>query len=135
MTAYNQALNTITLSASGDADTWQYHFVKLALGDDNFNIATGASNPAPIGILLDDPESGNRGSIAVPNGGRVKVRADATSTAIVIGDWLTAGSDGQAVVGSGSAVFGQALKAVASGASVLIDMIWQPSVTIADNTP
>lgn len=135
MTAYNQGLNTITLSACGDASTWQNHFVKLAGGTDNFNIATGASNPAPIGILQDDPESGNRGSIAVPNGGRVKVRADATSVAIGVGDWLTAGSDGQAIVGSGCAVYGQALKAVASGASILIDMLWQPSVTVADNTP
>lgn len=134
MTAYSQSNQpSVSLSASGDAQTWIYHFVKLAGGTDNFNIATGASNPAPIGILYDDPESGNRGQVVM--GGRVKVYADATSTAIGIGDWLTAGSDGQAVVGAGSAVFGQALKAVASGASVLIDMIYQPSITIADNTP
>jgi len=134
MTAYSQDNHpSVSLSASGDAETWIYHFVKLAGGTDNFNIATGASNPAPIGILYDDPCSGDVGRIVM--GGRVKVYADATGTAIGIGDWLTAGSDGQAKIGSGSAVFGQSLKAVSSGASVLIDMVWQPSVTIADNTP
>lgn len=134
MTAFAQDnVPSISLSASGDADTWIYHFVKLSGGEENFDIATGASNPAPFGVLYDNPRSGDTGKIVM--GGRVKVYADATSTAIGVGDWLTAGSDGQAIVGAGSAVFGQAMKAVSAGASVLIDMIWQPSITVADNTP
>ena len=134
MTAYSQSNQpSISLSASGDAQTWIYHFVKLSGGAGNFDIASGASNPAPIGVLYDDPLSGDVGRLVM--GGRVKVYGDATSTAITVGDWITAGSDGQAVVGAGSAVFGQAVTALASGASVLIDFIWQPSVTVADNTP
>ena len=133
MTAYSQDnVPSISLSASGDANTWQYHFVKLSGGAGNFDLSSGASNPAPVGVLYNNPKSGGEGQIVM--GGRVKVYADA-STSIAIGDLITSGSDGQAVIGSGSAVFGQALKAVSSGASVLIDFIWQPSITVADNTP
>lgn len=134
MTTLSQANEiSISLSASGDAQTWIYHFVKLAGGTDNFNLATGASNPAPIGVLYDDPRSGDVGRVVM--GGRMRVYGDTTGGAIGIGDWITAGSDGQAILAGGSAVFGQSLKALASGACVLIDFIWQPSITVADNTP
>jgi len=134
MTAFSQGnAVTFSLSACGDANSWIYHFVKHAGGTDNFNIATGASGPAPIGILYDDPASGDVGLIIAS--GRVKVYADATAGAIAVGDWLTAGSNGQAVVAASNG-FGQSLKAVSSGASVLIDMIWQPTTPIyTDNTP
>jgi hypothetical protein len=134
MTAYSQNNQpSISLSASGDAETWIYHFVKLSGGAENFDLASGASNPAPIGVLYDNPRSGDVGNIVM--GGRVKVYGDTTGGAIAIGDFITAGSDGQAVLAGGSAVMGQSLKALASGACVLIDFIWQPSITVADNTP
>jgi hypothetical protein len=133
VTAFTQSQLCISLSASGDADTWQFHFVKLSGGDENFDIATGGSGPGPIGVLQNDPRSGDVGSIAIA--GRTKVYGDGSSTAIGIGDWVTAGSDGEAIVAAGSTVYGQALMASA-GACVLIDIVLMPFHTAtADNTP
>ena len=134
MTAYNQNDAGISLSASGDAQSWIYHFVKLSGGRENFDLANGASGPAPVGILQDDPVSGGAGRVVFA--GRAKVYADASGSDIGIGDWVCSGSDGQAVLATGSAVQGQALMAVSSTASVLMDILVCPFQTVrVDNTP
>jgi len=123
-----------TLTASGDANTWQYHFVKGATTAGRFDLATGGSGPAPIGVLQNDPRSGEAGNIVAFGGTQVRANG---ATAIAYMDWITSGSDGLAVVTTdGSAVQGFALEALASGACVLIDVFLAPWFSYqADNTP
>ena len=124
--------------ASADADTWQYNFVRHHTTADQFNLANGASGPVALGVLQNDPKSGEAGTICIM--GVTKVKGDASGTAIGIGDFICAGSTGMAVIGSGSAINGIALEALASGASVLIDVFLFPPqlnmlADLQDNTP
>lgn len=123
----------ITLKAAADANTWGYHFVAPDTTVDQCTLATGASGPAPAGILQDNPKSGGAGKVRVI--GLSKIYADGSGTAINIRDFVTSGSDGQAVITAGSGAMGIALNAVPSGASVLIDMLLLPQTVLADNTP
>jgi len=126
------------LAAAADAATWQYNFVRFNTTADQFTLATGASGPVAIGVLQDDPKSGEAGQIMVM--GPTKVKCDATGTAIGVGDFISCGSTGMAVISAGSAVNGIALQAVASGASILAKVYLFPpflnmTADIQDNTP
>lgn len=132
---YNVGID-LPFSASGDSDTWQYHWVKPAGTAKRFDLATGGSGPAALGVLQNDPRSGEEATVRVF--GTTFIFADATSTAIGYADWLSCGSDGQAIIAAGSVVQGIALQALASGASVKIEAyIFPPSFqnVLEDNTP
>jgi len=133
-TYQNQGWGLTGTTACGDADTWQYHFVKGAETAKRFEISTGASGPTPIGVAQNDPRSGQPINVKVAGG--TLVYADA-STGIEYLDWITSGSDGQAVKASGSTVHGFALEAVSTGASILMEaMLLGPQQSaIIDNTP
>ena len=124
------------LSACGDANSLQYHFVQVASGGagNTFEKSSGASNPAPFGVLQDDPESGQVGAVRVLGVTKLIVNAD---SAITAGDYLTSSSTGQAVVSTGSSVAALALESVASGSGVYIRALLLPyaSGNKADNTP
>lgn len=124
----------ITLTASGDQDSNQYKFVMLAQTANQFLLATGASGPAPIGVLQNDPQGGAAGRIRC--GGVTQLWIDA-ATAVGVGDFVTCGSDGRGVVVSTAGsnnYFAQALEAVASG-SALVSVLLQTGQVAADNTP
>lgn len=124
----------ITLTASGDQNSNQYKFVQLATTAGRFLVATGASGPAPIGVLQDDPASLDAGKIRV--NGVSKVWIDG-ATAVGYGDFITCGSDGRGVVSAtagSNPYYGIALKAVASGSS-LIPVLLTSGQVPADNTP
>jgi len=124
------------MTASGDANALQYHFVQVASGGagDTFEKSSGASNPAPTGVLQDDPESGNVGAVRILGVTKLIVNAD---SAINAGDYLTSSSTGQAVVSTGSSVAALALESVSSGSGVYIKALLLPygSGNKADNTP
>jgi len=130
----NESLGLSGTTACGDGDTHQFHFVEAAGTAKRVSIATGASGPAPIGVMQNDPRSGEAANVIYVGG--TQVYADG-STAIVYGDFITSGSDGQAVKASGSTVHGQALEALASGASVLIEAVLfgVGQSAIIENTP
>ena len=123
----------ITLSASGDQDSTQYKFVQLAETGGQFLIATGASGPAPIGVLQNDPQSGAAGNIQIA--GITRLWCDA-ATSIAVADFVTCGSDGAAIVSAtaSDAYFGIALEAVSSGCE-LVSVLMTTGVIGADNTP
>jgi len=122
-----------TLSASGDLSDKQYHFVELANNEGYVRAATGASSPVPLGVLQNDPEDGEAAQVRIL--GVTQVYADAAS-AIGVGDFVTSGSDGQAVLATGSNVAGIALKDLSSGSGVLIEVMLLPAaLKTADNTP
>ena len=123
----------VTFSASGDLSAKQYYFMAPASTAKRVLTATGASGPAPIGVLQDDPVSGD--DCAVRLQGSTKLVCDA-ATAIGYGDFLTSGSDGQGVISTGSAFHAMALEALASGSGVTIEALLLPhGAYMADNTP
>jgi hypothetical protein len=124
----------ITLTASGNMDSNQYKFVKLATTAGRFDVSTGASGPAPIGVLQDDPRTLDAGKIRVH--GITQLWIDG-ATAVAYADFITSGSDGRGVVAEtagSNPYYGVALKAVASGSS-LIPVLLMTGQAAADNTP
>ena len=137
MSYYTDGVELGTLSASGDQNDNQYKFVKAATTEGMFLLADGASGPAPLGVLQNDPKSGDVGRIKVLSGGGVTQLWVDAATAIAFNDYITCGSDGRGVVAETAGSnnhFGIALQAVASG-SALIPVLLQPGQVAADNTP
>ena len=135
MATYNYGID-FPFSASGDLTAAQYRFVTQAGTAKRIIRSTGASNPAPTGILQNDPRSGEEAAVRYI--GVSKVVGDAEGGAIAYGDWLTSGSTGMAVVNTnGSSVAAMALEALASGSGVLIECLLVPfgSGNKADNVP
>ena len=125
----------IPLTASGDMNSYQYYFVTTASADSRFQVSTGASNPAPLGVLQDDPQSLQPGNVCVFGVTRVVADAD---TAIGYGDFITSGSNGMAVINTnGSSVAGIALETLTSGTGVTITAFISPflSDNKTDNVP
>lgn len=118
--------------ADADLSAKQYYFVMAASTAGKVQLATGASSPAPIGVLQNKPKAGSEATVAIS--GITKVIGNG-ATAITYRDYLTSGSNGQAVV-AGSAMHGQALEALASGSGVAITMLLMPyHADTVDNTP
>jgi hypothetical protein len=137
MSYYTDGVGLGTLSASGDQNDNQYKFVMPATTAGQFLLATGASGPAPIGVLQNDPKSGDAGNIKLIAGGGVTLLWIDGATAVGYGDFVTCGSDGRGVVSAtagSNPYYGVALKAVASG-SALVEVLLQPGQVAADNTP
>lgn len=132
MATYNYGID-LPFSASGDLTNKQYYFVIPSGAAKRVQVATGASNPAPLGVLQNDPRTGEEATVRV--WGVSKVVADA-DTAIAYGDFLTSGSTGMAVVNTnGSSVAAVALQALSSGTGVYIEALLLPfaSGNKADN--
>lgn len=134
MTTYNYMVN-IPFSASGDLSSNQYKFVKHAGTAERVDLATGASLPAPIGVLQNDPVSTEAATVCVFGVTQVWF---SSSAAITYGDFITCGSAGGAEtagVTAGSATQGIALEGMSAG-SGYIKMLYQPQFAILwDNTP
>lgn len=124
----------LPFSACGDLSSKQYYFMMPSTGEGNVITATGASGPAPLGVLQNDPESGLEANVRIL--GTTKVFANGDTAAIAYRDFITSGSEGQAVSTTGSAAHGLALETVASGSGVLIEVLLFPYHTdTVDNTP
>lgn len=131
---YNTGLD-FPFSASGDLDAVQYRFVMQATTAGRVLRATGASNPAPLGVLQNDPKSGDTATVRIWGISFLDVNAD---TAISYGDYLTSSSVGHGVINTnGSSVAAVALQAVTSGSGVRIPVLLLPfaSGNKSDNVP
>ena len=112
--AYESPLVTIgTLTAGADLSAKQYHFVVWAAAT-TVNVATAITN-APIGILQNNPESGQQAIVAIS--GVSKVVADGTLAA---GNCIGTSSDALADAispGTDTTVYmmGQCLQAASAG--------------------
>lgn len=113
-----------TLKADVDMDDYQYRFVTAASTAGYFKLATGASNPAPLGVLQNDPDQGEPGLIRAV--GVTKVVANAVS-AIAFGDFLTSNASGQAIpVNASGPAHAIALEALASGSAIITALVMAP---------
>jgi hypothetical protein len=102
-----------TLTAAGDLSGKQFYFVKLASAT-TVNVCTAITD-LPIGILQNDPESGEQAVVRIF--GISKASADGTITAA---RWIGTSSDSQAAgitPGSDTTVYvmGQAIQAASAG--------------------
>lgn len=131
---------TLPMTASGDLDNTQYRFVQPAQTAKKVERATGGSGPAPLGVLQNDPRDGEEAAVKVS--GTTLVYASTACGVILYRDFLTSGSDGQAVLatGAGSAIHAMAMTALSSGSGALIEafVFTNPlsgSGQTVDNTP
>lgn len=114
----------ITLEAGEDLSAKQYYFVKISSGK---AVACAAATDVPIGVLQNDPASGEEASIVVVGGTKI-VSSASIAAGIKIGtnnagkaDAKVAGTDtteytvGQVILGAGAD--GEVLTAVINCAS------------------
>jgi hypothetical protein len=107
------SINLGTLTAAADLSSKQYYFVKLASAT-TVNVCSAITD-LPIGILQNNPESGEQAVVQIF--GISKVVADGTITA---GRWMGTSADSQAAgitPGSDTTVYvmGQAIQAASAG--------------------
>tara|TARA_B100000131_G_scaffold321364_1_gene371894 strand:- start:1672 stop:2061 length:390 start_codon:yes stop_codon:yes gene_type:complete len=114
MSAYEMSQLTFgTLTAAADLSSKQYHIVKLASAT-TVNVCSAITD-VPIGILQNDPESGEVAEICFM--GISKIVADGT---IAAGNLIATSADGQAdavAAGTDTTVYpvGQAIGAASAG--------------------
>lgn len=117
--ATEEQLQSITLEASGDLSTKQYHFMVI---DSSGQIAAAGAGAAIDGVLQDEPDAAGIAS-QVGFSGVTKVNA---AEAIVAGDDITPDSAGKAVVAAtGDVIAGKATSG-ASGSGFIFSMLLNP---------
>lgn len=119
------------LVANDDMNSAQFKFVTTGSVAGEFKVATGGSNPMPLGVLMTDPRQGEPGTIRILGTARV-----AASNAIGYGDYVTANASGNAiaVTASGKAA-GVAMTALSSGFGYIEVLLIPAAFASADNTP
>lgn len=113
-------------SASGDLNDVQYRFVQAATTSPRVLQATGGSNPYPLGVLQNDPRSGEAANVCI--GGVTWLYVDAAASAISYGALINCGSTGLGVpqgATSGSVAFAAQVvgDAVSTGSGVLTKVL------------
>lgn len=129
-------VHVLNLIAGADLTSLQYWPVTTSSSDFKVIQASGASAPVPIGILLNDPSSGQAAQVAVF--GNVPAQVNPT-TAIAVGDFLTTDASFMLTYAATASAqyFAQALQAAATGAGcpIIEVMWWGNHGYVGDNTP
>ena len=110
--------------AAADLSAKQFYIVELT-GTDQVNVAN-ATTDTPIGVLQNDPKSGE--AATVRHIGVSKVVSDGSGTAIVIGDNLGTGATGLAVkkTANNDKVIGIALDASTAAGAIIRVLMFGP---------
>ena len=121
-----------TFTASGDLGSYQYRFVKCASTPTKVDLATGGSEPVALGVLQNDPYSGDLANVRML--GVTKVYFSG-SDAVQTGMLMTSGSTGcaEAVNSDASAFYGLALEDMLPGTGYISMLLW-PNTTIISGT-
>lgn len=118
---YDQG-NAITMEAAADLSAKQRFIVELDSAA-KVNVADAAGD-IPFGILLNKPKSGEAALVYPTSApGLLRVVADGSGTAIVIGDLLGTDANGRAIkkTADNAHIIGMALEATsASGTQILV---------------
>ena len=124
--------------AKADLNSYQYHFIMsegTASGSVGYvNVATGASGPAPFGVLQNDPNAGQEAQIR--HIGSTLLRVNAVGATIWYGSFLTCGSDGHGEVmatSNASPAFARSMGYTTSD-DVLIECWVQPGMFIVSGS-
>lgn len=98
----------------------QYRFMVPASSNGKVRAATGASNPAVLGVLQNSPSAGQEAALMLI--GPTKMTGRAATCNLVFGRYILSASDGVAeapATGSGSAVCGRWLGPTISSGSAI----------------
>jgi len=85
----------VSFQADVDLTLAQYYFVAAASTAGNVKVATGASNPVPIGVLQNAPSAGQEAQVRVIGMSKVFAVTDGTC-ALAWSRFLTVNASGQA---------------------------------------
>lgn len=85
----------LTFKADVDLDGVQYYFVRASSTAGNVQVANGASNPTPVGILQNAPKAGQEARVRVLGPTKVFAVTD-SSNALAYGRYATVNASGQA---------------------------------------
>ena len=124
----------LTFKADVDLTLNQYYFVSPASTTGNVKVATGASNPAPFGVLQNSPSLGQEARVR-PLGPTKLFCVTGSGSAIGYGRYIMVNASGQGIplaTDGGSAVVGRNLgAAIAVSSSQVIDAFVWPWATCA----
>lgn len=123
---------TISCIAAADLNSYQYHMVTTAgseSGSANYvNVASSGCNPAPIGILQNDPDTGQGAGVMVL--GKSLLVCNGAGSTIYMGRFLNCGSDGhgEPMDYSGACVAHAYSLDHATGDGVTISVMFMPHI-------
>ncbi len=125
----------LPFKAASDMDSYQYRFVKLdtVMGAPYVNVATGASNPVPLGVLMNDPHADGAAIARVAGVAKVLIGG---SAAISVGQFVKCGSVGWGELihsTSGSGYSGIALEDITASGGY-ISILLRPWVSVVTGT-
>jgi hypothetical protein len=105
---------TISAKAAADLSGKIYHFVRLSAAN-TVNQASYAADNTLVGVLLNDPKTGEAATVQIAGIGHITAGA-----AITAGDPITTNGSGRAVAASsGQWVMGKALESAAADGDVI----------------
>ena len=122
---FDEGILPVTFYADTALSSYQYHAAAPASTPDYVILATGASNPQPVGVLQDDNAASIGMATSVKTRGFTKAWVAACDVAgnactIAFGKLLQAGSNGKFYAsGSGLLYQAKALEAIASGSNII----------------
>lgn len=123
----NMGLLNVSWTAAEDLSDYQYHFMESAgAGSQGAvkNADSGSATYSPIGVLQNDPESGEEATVVLF--GPTKIVSTAS---VSVGEWLTCNGSGHAdVTTEASLACGWALSQADSSASCIIEMFFAPTM-------
>lgn len=115
MTLYGDLGQCLSFRADVDMNNYQYKFVCAASTAGYVKLATGASNPFPIGVIQNDPRPGEEAVVMITGVSKV-----AASAPVAYGSWISCGSaSARGEYAGGSSIQGMALEALASGSGYI----------------
>ena len=127
-------LSDMTFVADVDLTLAQYYFVSPASTAGNVGVATGASNPAPLGVLQNSPSLGQEARVR-PFGPPKLFIKTGSGSALGFGRYIIVNASGQGIplaTDGGSATMGRNVGAgVAVSSSQVIDAFVWPWATCA----
>ena len=133
---FNDGILPVSFIADVDLSSYQYRAVKAAsTGTDYVALANAGSDPTPIGILQNDPDTaGDEASVKCLGFTKAVVAAcdlGGEACAIDYGDLLTCGSDGRLYrAGSNSGYCARAFGAISTACYVeIINVQWLGSTS------
>jgi hypothetical protein len=92
---YNIGITDMSFTADVDLTTLQYRFVTVASTAGNVASNTGASNPAPLGVLQNSPSLGQEAKVRTLGPTKIVGKTNSSSP-LTYGRFISASGGGQA---------------------------------------
>lgn len=119
--------------ADKDLTAKQYYFVMSTSTPNNVDVATGASNPGPIGVLQNSPSAGAEAEVWLF--GPTKVVGITATCLLKVGKYITCSSAGQAETATciTTGAWGKWISASVTSGSVFGEILLWPAATCTND--